>query len=238
MENNFNNKPNLKKINLRDYDKEPLKIYDYKISIIMLATLFIIIYATVGAFFGFVKPERLPHLFLCMILGYTQFGYFSEYFGTKNKRFMIFYNDRIYQQNSKNEKEIPILKIKEVFRTIDIRSGKHPPMPIPKPILYLGIFFIVFCVFMFATEDDKIEVVGLSFVILFIFYFLPKILFHFYHGGFKAIRFYDFICIKDKNGKFINIFITTEKEYNEIRKYFLQQRKIDINQTEKKFTIF
>ena len=44
------------------------------------------------------------------------------------------------------------------------------------------------------------------------------------------------LFLKDKNGNFLNFLITDDKEYSELKEYFWQKRKINLDNTKQKIS--
>lgn len=52
----------------------------------------------------------------------------------------------------------------------------------------------------------------------------------------KANWFYDMLFLKDKDGNFLNFLITDDKEYNQLKEYFWQKFKINLDSVKQKFS--
>lgn len=57
-------------------------------------------------------------------------------------------------------------------------------------------------------------------VFTFVVSYLPQFIIHRTHGGIKD-SFYDVLWLQDKNGKFFNFMISSDKQYNHIKRYLL-----------------
>ena len=239
MENfeNWNKKKCYKNLNTnlnntkRNYDLEPIiikdKLHEMLIIQICISTLALIVVLVLD-----IPTDRK------MFLIYT-----SILVDLKTLKDLSF-TTKIYIKNDFIEKKkdnilvakIDTNSIDKIFKTLDSALPKNnfdingSQMVIVFTILYFlllvatdGIFFMFLVMLYIAV----ICVAG---------FLLPQFYIHWKYGAKKANWFYDMLFLKDKDGNFLNFLITDDKEYNQLKEYFWQKFKINLDSVKQKFS--
>ncbi|EPH08827.1 hypothetical protein HMPREF9309_01020 [Campylobacter ureolyticus ACS-301-V-Sch3b] len=222
-----NNKTNSNK---RDYDKEPIIIKDNNLNLFFISsiTCIFLVLLTWGYF-----EQSQSFLYTSIIAMISGIAYFREYFESANTRFICFNNSSIIYLNPR--REIKLKNIKKVRRTFSIKYDRYGG------ILYnkIAVIFIFLSLFIIFFHSLLLKGLKEMFFILFGFcfcIFMPKFLLYLKNGGliFKY-KLFDAVVISDEN-TFINILPNDEKERNLLKRYFLDKKKINIENS--KITFF
>ncbi|MDA3056799.1 MULTISPECIES: hypothetical protein [unclassified Campylobacter] len=232
MENKLlNNKENSKSKDLRDYDKEPIiikdKLHEMLIIQICISTLFLI----------FVLSLNIP-MDRKMFLIYT-----SILVDIKTLREMSF-RTKIYIKNNFIEKrkdnilvaKINIENIDKIYKTLDSALPKN------NFDINGSKMLIIFAIFYFSILVLTDGVLFMILVILYLIaicvigFLLPQFFVHWKYKAKNTSWFYDMLFLKDKNGNFLNFLITDDKEYGELKEYFWQKSKINLDNTIQKIS--
>ena len=228
MENeNLENKPNVKKSNLRDYDENPIIIKDYKpqvnlIGIFLMILAFVILCIT--------KPEKVNGFTILSLM--VAIPYIMKFLG---KNYFILKNEMISQiKNDKSFDFIQIKDIKNVKFSVDFRDGNEQIPFIAKILLLIIISTYIYAIFAF----NEPIILFFIFALIVVFYAIPKIITHTINGGKINDSIYDCLTIYSKNGKVMNIMICNDKEFKEFKKYFLENAKLNISNAKTSFGIF
>ena len=210
MENeNLENKSNVKKSNLRDYDENPIVIKDYKPQV-HLVGIFLMFIAFV--ILCIARPEKVNGFTILSLM--VAIPYIMKFLG---KNYFILQNEIISQiKNDKSFDFIQIKDIKNVKFSVDFRDGNEQIPFIAKILLLIIISTYIYAIFAFN------EPIILFFIFAFIvvFYAIPKIITHTINGGKINDSVYDCFTIYSKNGKVMNIMICNDKELNELKNTF------------------
>ena len=228
---NFNkNNNSSNSINQRDYDKEPIIMKDYKPTILFFCYFFLIISSIPATVIYNYDLNKILVFYITLYITTLKFNYIDYMFNSKIT--IIFKNNLIAMNNHENEiLKIPVNEIFAINKTPDMRRFLIKNISrnlILISFLLVAIFFIIFSI-------DKFLIAILA---LYFMYFFPKNLIQVLHGGFRSIRFFDCLGIYSVDGAFINIFIYSEKQYGEIKEYFLIQKNKNIDKLEKHFFIY
>ncbi len=222
-----NNKTNSNK---RDYDKEPIVIKDNNLNLFFASsiTCIFLVFLTWGYF-----KHSQSFLYTSIIAMISGIAYFREYFESANTRFIYLNNSSIVYLNPR--REIKLKNIKKVRRTFSIKYDRYGG------ILYnkIAVIFISLSLFIIFFHSLLFKGLKEMFFILFGFcfcIFMPKFLLYLKNGGliFKY-KLFDAVVISDEN-TFINILPNDEMERNLLKRYFLDIKKINIENS--KITFF
>ncbi len=195
----------------RDYNKEPIVIKDNNaifgfmfIIPVIIAMILIYIYNPGG-----VSEKSLStNLFFCLPM--VALPYILPYLRSRNKRKIILTNNTIkFMHENLVIEQINLDKEFQIFKTYEPYYHKSQK---PNEI----VIKISYCIYY-------------PFIIIFnfIYYVSAKLLYNLFTNGLKKYKFYDSIIIFQDN-KVINILPTSDEEYKEIRKYFINVAKINI----------
>lgn len=210
MENiNLNNKTNVKKANLRDYDENPIVTEDCITKSIYRK---IIIYI--------LKFGARPEYFLEII----------KYYDRDENIRIYFYNSKIQTKFKETIiDEINVDEISDILKTI---SYVFPVIRYESQISsnkFAIILFLLILLYIFIVKGFLIALlVILAIIGLFV-------LNQFFIHNENAL-FYDILFIKGKNGKFINFLINSETKYKELKQYFQIKTGKNLDKVEKKIT--
>lgn len=203
----------------RDYDKEPLVIKDYMPIVNIIAIVALLCFAMfINLVFNIPYDRKVANILLTGPLVARALKGFSQHYGRK----FIFLNSSIKCIKSGEQlvmKFYDILYFKKTFALVyesETRKYTETERIIGKTCLAIYILAYIYG----AIFDDSMIV----FIMLFccmgaiIFLFIPQMIFHLFKGGLFSCRFVDVLIIDALYNKFF-IFIPTNKEYNELKKY-------------------
>lgn len=203
----------------RDYDKEPLVIKDY-ITIVYIITIAVLLCFAmfINLVFNIPYDRKVANILLTAPLVARALKGFSQHYGRK----FIFLNSSIKCIKSGEQlvmKFDDILYFKKTFALVyesETRKCTETERIIGKTCLAIYVLAYIYG----AIFDDSMIV----FIMLFccmgaiIFLFILQMIFHLFKGGLFSCRFVDALIIDALYNKFF-IFIPTNKEYNELKKY-------------------
>lgn len=213
--------------NCRDYDKNPLIIKDYK-SQANLISIFLMVLAFIMLCIA--RPEKV-NAFTIMSLT-VAIPYIMKFLG---KNYFILQNKTISQiKNDKSFNFIQVKDIKNVKFSVDFRDGNEKIPLAAKILLLIIISTYIYAIFAF----NEPIILFFIFALIAVFYAIPKIITHTINGGKINDSIYDCLTIYDKNEKIMNIMICSDKEFNEFKKYFLENVKLNISNAKTSFGIF
>ncbi|MBP3207500.1 MAG: hypothetical protein J6M21_04455 [Campylobacter sp.] len=218
--------------NQRDYDKEPIVIKDQLFKIKFLSTILIVIVAILGLLFIDIENNR--KIFLIFLLAIQQHRMYKNY---KRNTKIIFYNRRIEKwQDGKVTCKLNNMDIKKILKTIDstLPYSEFDLASAKVEKWFFGIYFLI--LFIFFTMKFIIFAPFFLFVVILIL-FLPQFIFHKYNEyKFMSNRninyLYDILFIQAWQGNFLNFLISSNSEYLELRKYFMQLTNINLDEVE------
>jgi hypothetical protein len=203
----------------RDYDKEPLVIKDYMPIVNIIAIVALLCFAMfINLVFNIPYDRKVANILLTGPLVARALKGFSQHYGRK----FIFLNSSIKCIKSSEQlvmKFDDILYFKKTFALVyesETRKYTETERIIGKTCLTIYVLAYIYG----AIFDDSMIV----FIMLFccmgavIFLFIPQMIFHLFKGGLFSCRFVDALIIDALYNKFF-IFIPTNKEYNELKKY-------------------
>ena len=236
---NLENKSNVKKSNLRDYDKEPLIIKDELSNTKFLSIIFLVLLglALIIRKIFFSQYDTVysngNSLFIIPFLTYMTLK--NTFRNLEKDAQIYFYNDYIVKKLENGiEKRIAISHLKNTTKSISsMLPNAFISAKVEKAILiYCSLFFVFVLVLLIKNGEFKLPI----FISLFTFIvlYLPQFIIHHKYGGLKD-SFYDVIWLQDKDGKFFNFMVSSDKQYNEIKKYLLVKTGKSLDKVEKKF---
>nr|WP_314882745.1 hypothetical protein [uncultured Campylobacter sp.] len=203
----------------RDYDKEPLVIKDYMPIVNIIAIVALLCFAMfINLVFNIPYDRKVANILLTVPLVARVLKGFSQHYGRK----FIFLNSSIKCIKSGEQlvmKFDDILYFKKTFALV-YESETHKYTETERIIGKTCLAIYVLAYIYGAIFDDSMIV----FIMLFccmgavIFLFIPQMIFHLFKGGLFSCRFVDALIIDALYNKFF-IFIPTNKEYNELKKY-------------------
>lgn len=201
----------------RDYDKEPIIIEDYNslfLFLLMASFLPLCIFVYIYNPFNVEKTDNFARNLL-IIIPLMIFPYMSSYFRAKGKRKIVLENRSIkFLHENILIEEIEVSKISEIKKTYsDIYHKSQYPNIIGKIGWFLAIPLLAY----FFGYLVLLMFLGLYLYIVFI-----KYLFHKIKDKSYKFRLFDSVIIYD-NEKFINILPITNKDYEDVKNYFLTQ---------------
>lgn len=222
MENeNLENKPNVKKSNLRDYDENPIVIRDFikEISfymffpaifdLILTKILFdngVITFMTTNTIYD--KFNNNVNFIFSIILAIIVAFWFKKRIGTNDDEFKFF--------NSK-------IALSAII-SIETNSLKASNFIIDKRTMLLPIFIVAMFFSLFMGAMNMANIFG---GIIILFYCPFMILSVVRNGSLSSLFSFGFLLIKTKHGEKV-IPIITKKDKDDLRKYFLEVAGIDI----------
>lgn len=213
--------------NKRDYDKEPIIIKDYKSQVNLIGIFFMIL---AFIMLCIARPEKVNSFTIVSLM--VVIPYIMNFLG---KNYFILQNKIISQ--IKNDKSFDFMQIKEIKNikfSVDFRDGNEQIPLIAKILLLIIISTYIYAIFKF----NEPIILFFIFMIITVFYAIPKIITHIINGGKINDSIYNCLTIYDKNGKVMNIMICNDKEFNELKKYFLINVKLNISNAKTSFGIF
>lgn len=196
----------------RDYDKEPIVIKDYNYMFRMLVNLpfaLCFILAYIYNPFGLEDTSSLSNgVFIVLPLMFTP--YVIAFLKARNRRKIVLTSRYItYYHEDKILEKIDISEIDVVKRTF--LDFYHKSQKESKFGNIISIIFTPAC------------------LILYVSLIITKIFFHIFKSNFNFYKFYDSIIIFDKNEKFINILFVSNQDYEDVKNYFFNKKKLNID---------
>ena len=207
--------------NKRDYDKEPLIIYEYSTAINLCFGIIVLIVSIFLFLFGMLQKSSTMILFMVFLVWLKEtydmykIKQNSNYHFLKTKIVHIDKNNNVIGEILLNE----IKSIKKIFWNVsyDDRTLNKTYVKVVLSIFF--IFSLIALVYFIDTGADITKFLTVV-LLLFIFYFSFPFFIHYVNGGLKSIRMFDTLEIVDNDTKFF-IFIKSYYEYDELKKYFL-----------------
>lgn len=236
---NLENKSNFKKANLRDYDENPIVIKDELSNTKFLSIIFLVLLGLTliirKIFFSQYDTvySNGNSLFIIPFLTYMTLK--NTFRNLEKDAQIYFYNDYIVKKLENGiEKRIAILQLKNITKSISsMLPNAFISAKVEKAILiYCSLFFVFILALLIKNGEFKLPI----FISLFTFIvlYLPQFIIHHKYGGIKD-SFYDVIWLQDKEGKFLNFMVSSDEQYNEIKKYLMVKTGKSLDKVEKKF---
>lgn len=203
--------------NKRDYDKEPIVIEDYIPRIIFYVILSELIFWELLFIINPMEINNSEVLRILLCLPIIILPTFFEYRQNKSKSYIL--KNNTIEIKTKTHTEIYNLdKFKSIEKTFQSYYSKKQKVDGLKKVFWY-IFSIILIPIQFTIEIQN--------------FFVRKIIF----SG-KKLNSYNSLIITFEGDEFINIFLKDEKQYQEMKKYCLNQLGEDIEKIEKKYFIY
>lgn len=203
--------------NKRDYDKEPIVIEDYIPRIIFYVILSELIFWELLFIINPMEINNSEVLRILLCLPILILPTFFEYRQNKYKIYIL--KNNMIEIKTKNHTEIYNLnKFKSIKKTFQSYYSKKQKVDGLKKVFWY-IFSIILIPIQFTIEIQN--------------FFIRKIIL----SG-KKLNSYNSLIITFEDDEFINIFLKDENQYQEMKKYCLNQLGEDIEKIEKKYFIY
>ncbi|MCT7537005.1 hypothetical protein ACN4FU_00485 [Aliarcobacter butzleri] len=203
-----------------DYDKNPIEIKDYNTLFEFLITISMIPIAIYAYIHNLNTPGGMSesslnrHIFI--IIPFLMMPYIRAYLRARNKRKIILMNDSIKFMHENNIiEEIKISEITDIKRTY---SDLYHKTQVIGEISYIAFIFV----FIILLIADMLCILLFLYPCIHIFLVFLKYLYHKRMDRNYKYKLFDAILVYNKD-RFINILPSTNKEYEEVRNYFLDK---------------
>ena len=175
--------------NLRDYDKEPIIIKDYKPQVNLIG-IFLMILAFI--ILCIAKPEKVNGFTILSLM--VAIPYIMKFLG---KNYFILKNEMISQiKNDKSFDFMQVKNIKNVKFSVDFRDGSEQISLVAKILLLIIISTYIYAIFAF----NEPIILFFIFALIVVFYTIPKIITHTINGGKINDSVYVCLTFYSKNG--------------------------------------
>lgn len=205
-----------------DYDKNPIEIKDYNTLfyfIVMAMLIPILIYIFWFNSGGLSKDSLFRNIVI--IIPLCMYPFLSTYLKSKGKRKVILARDSIkFIHENKIIEEIKISEITEIKKTFNNIYHKS------QKLNELRSFFMYLLIFMIVISQELYNIL-LVIPLFHLFILFVKYFFHKMKDKEYKYRLFDSILVYSGD-KFINILPITSKQFEEVRKYFLDNGLGDI----------
>ena len=98
-----------------------------------------------------------------------------------------------------------------------------------KAILFIASLFFLLLLALLIYRG-KFIIIAFVIVFTFVVLYLPQLIIHSKYSGLKN----NFLWLQDKDGKFFNFMISSDKQYNEIKGYLLAKTGKSLDKADKK----
>lgn len=203
-----------------DYDKNPIEIKDYNTLFEFLITISMIPIAIYAYIHNLNTPGGMSesslnrHIFI--IIPFLMMPYIRAYLRARNKRKIILMNDSIkFMHENKTIEEIKISEITDIKRTY---SDLYHKTQVIGELSYIAFIFV----FIILLIADMLYILLFLYPCIHIFLIFLKYLYHKKMDRNYKYKLFDAILVYSKD-RFINILPSTNKEYEEVRNYFLDK---------------
>ena len=216
----------------RDYDKDPIIIKDYafydymKYSTIatLIGCLFFISVVTVV---NPIEPKNFRLLPFALVM------FFIRRKQQKGVYFVFNDSDIKYYKEDKAYKSLKLEQIGAVAVSFDPRWDRQQRISIPE-MLFLSLWPLG--AYVMRGMHAMIALISMIAISL----FGAGILMHLKNGSFRCLGIYDRLVIYGETGdlRIINVLIYSEKEYLELREYFIRKTHIDLDSVPRTLSVF
>ena len=221
-----------KEIEFRDYDKDPIVIKDYafydymKYSTIatLIGCLFFISVVTVV---NPIEPKNFRLLPFALVM------FFIRRKQQKGVYFVFNDSDIKYYKEDKAYKSLKLEQIGAVAISFDPRWDRQQRISIPE-MLFLSLWPLG--AYVMRGMHAMIALISMIAISL----FGAGILMHLKNGSFRCLGIYDRLVIYGETGdlRIINVLIYSEKEYLELKEYFMRKTHIDLDTVPRTLSVF
>ncbi|WP_298081950.1 hypothetical protein [uncultured Campylobacter sp.] len=219
-------------VQARDYDKNPIVIKDYafydymKYSTIatLIGCLFFISVVTVV---NPIEPKNFRLLPFALVM------FFIRRKQQKGVYFVFNDSDIKYYKEDKAYKSLKLEQIGAVAISFDPRWDRQQRISIPE-MLFLSLWPLG--AYVMRGMHAMIALISMIAISL----FGASILMHLKNGSFRCLGVYDRLVIYGETGdlRIINVLIYSEKEYLELREYFMRKTHIDLDTVPRTLSVF
>ena len=216
----------------RDYDKDPLIIKDYafydymKYSTIatLIGCLFFISVVTVV---NPIEPKNFRLLPFALVM------FFIRRKQQKGVYFVFNDSEVEYRKEDKAYKSLKLEQIGAVAISFDPRWDRQQKISIPE-MLFLSLWPLG--AYVMRGMHAMIALISMIAISL----FGASILMHLKNGSFRCLGIYDRLVIYGETGdiRIINVLIYSEKEYLELKEYFMRKTHIDLDTVPRTLSVF
>ena len=221
-----------KEVGFRDYDKDPLIIKDYafydymKYSTIatLIGCLFFISVVTVV---NPIEPKNFRLLPFALVM------FFIRRKQQKGAYFVFNDSEIEYRKEDKAYKSLKLEQIGAVAISFDPRWDRQQRISIPET-LFLSLWPLG--AYVMRGMHAMIALISMIAISL----FGAGILMHLKNGSFRCLGVYDRLVIYGETGdlRIINVLIYSEKEYLELKEYFMRKTHIDLDSVPRTLSVF
>ncbi len=212
------------KNNKRDYDKEPLVIADKNDKCQILSIIIQVLCATIVCVFADIAIDR--KVFIIFISTITVKRQMSE---IKSNCYVYFYNERIKLISNQSVQTIQINDINKVLKTLSAVLPKNY-FDVWGSVSFV-YFFLAIMILQVLLSPEQSFIIVFSMVLIVVVLLLPQFIVHLNDD---YDWFYDVIFIKGLKDNAINFMLTSQDDYNELKKYFLSKGIKNLDKAEKK----
>ena len=219
-------------VQARDYDKNPIIIKDYafydymKYSTIatLIGCLFFISVVTVV---NPIEPKNFRLLPFALVM------FFIRRKQQKGAYFVFNDSEIEYRKEDKAYKSLKLEQIGAVAISFDPRWDRQQRISIPE-MLFLSLWPLG--AYVMRGMHAMIALISMIAISL----FGAGILMHLKNGSFRCLGIYDRLVIYGETGdlRIINVLIYSEKEYLELREYFMRKTHIDLDTVPRTLSVF
>ncbi len=219
-------------VQARDYDKDPIIIKDYafydymKYSTIatLIGCLFFISVVTVV---NPIEPKNFRLLPFALVM------FFIRRKQQKGVYFVFNDSDIKYYKEDKAYKSLKLEQIGAVAISFDPRWDRQQRISMPE-MLFLSLWPLG--AYVMRGMHAMIALISMIAISL----FGAGILMHLKNGSFRCLGVYDRLVIYGETGdlRIINVLIYSEKEYLELREYFMRKTHIDLDTVPRTLSVF
>ena len=219
-------------VQARDYDKDPIIIKDYafydymKYSTIatLIGCLFFISVVTVV---NPIEPKNFRLLPFALVM------FFIRRKQQKGVYFVFNDSDIKYYKEDKAYKSLKLEQIGAVAISFDPRWDRQQRISIPE-MLFLSLWPLG--AYVMRGMHAMIALISMIAISL----FGAGILMHLKNGSFRCLGIYDRLVIYGETGdlRIINVLIYSEKEYLELKEYFMRKTHIDLDTVPRTLSVF
>lgn len=219
-------------VQARNYDKDPIIIKDYafydymKYSTIatLIGCLFFISVVTVV---NPIEPKNFRLLPFALVM------FFIRRKQQKGVYFVFNDSDIKYYKEDKAYKSLKLEQIGAVAISFDPRWDRQQRISIPE-MLFLSLWPLG--AYVMRGMHAMIALISMIAISL----FGAGILMHLKNGSFRCLGIYDRLVIYGETGdlRIINVLIYSEKEYLELKEYFMRKTHIDLDTVPRTLSVF
>ena len=221
-----------KEVEFRDYDKNPIVIKDYAFYDYMkyytIATLIgCLFFISVVTVVNPIEPKNFRLLPFALVM------FFTRRKQQKGVYFVFNDSDIKYYKEDKAYKSLKFEQIGAVAISFDPRWDRQQRISIPE-MLFLSLWPLG--AYVMRGMHAMIALISMIAISL----FGAGILMHLKNGSFRCLGIHDRLVIYGETGdlRIINVLIYSEKEYLELKEYFMRKTHIDLDTVPRTLSVF